>query len=1138
LAFDTSNQLFTFTKPKTNTNMPVVYYNVFLNGGFDLSFSYALIGNVVPTLTNTYGNMYSDNILLNGIYNVSSSTTSINGNGNIYQSFNSSGSNYWYVSNTGLTNTTLVDTTTVSGEWLQIKLPCRLKMTSFQTVGVFNSPSSFILAGSNTGTTWDKLLNYNVINVVGGTSYSIGSTTYVKFTGSGTIRSAIPLQANIILVAGGGSGGGGIFGAPGGGGGAGGVAYGNIDLQSNFIYNINIGVGGSGYLINKLGSTGGNTYINELSANYFVYGGGGGGSADAYYAQGWDGGCGGGTIGGSYVFITGAVGGGVLLKGPYNKLSYLSNVGGYYGGGGAGGPGSNISTGGGGSGYKWIDGNTVSIGGNTGSTSVNTNGANSTVYGGGGGGGSSNSNNPGGNGGNGSPGVAIFAFNTSSIIQSISGFINQPIVTSNSYAYYRIICTAPLTGNVALSQINFTGVPDSFSLPNVNGNTYTVNANYGPNRESSKSNSVTAVLTVPTISSIYYYTLNGYIRFQINSVPPTNALPYNINNVIITPMPSPSPRFFYASNAITLYDGGFLGDTSYNFSLNASYDSAGNSAFSPIITSRYTMSVPTISTITNSLLGGNIVFSINSVLPTGASNYTLTNVNISPAPSPTPLFSYSSNVITLNGGFLGDTSYNFRLNASYGFGGNSAFSPIITSRYTLTVPTISTSTYADIDTGYIRFQIYSVPPTGALPYNINNVMITPMPSPPPLYYLYLSNAITLYNGGFLGDTSYNFSLNASYGSAGNSAFSPIITSRYTLTVPTISSITSSRIGGNIVFSFTSALPTGASNYTLTNVNISPAPSPTPLFSYSSNIITLNSGFLGDTSYNFSLNASYGSFGNSAYSNISIGRYVSGTVFGSIVAVKYYPFKTDMLNYASGLGVSDLTFITPTTGGQSSSSGLYPQSLATSYTHPVSIFENSLYNSSEAYNKSSNNLLPITQEIPYLNSTVNMTTNGFTVCFWFKTSTAQTTAAAFSIANQNFPYKTPTGTVNFRYFGYVIRGGSNNRISTTYSRDGNLTDLTIPTTTYVNNVYTHYAITISSTGNEKYYVNAVKDTTVNKIIPSFDSSNINTYNLQFFVGCTAPNDYYNNPWICNIKEFYIYNGELSQSNITDLYNKSI
>jgi len=775
LAFDTSNQLFTFTKPKTNTNMPVAYYNVFLNGGFDLSFSYALIGNVVPTLTNTYGNMYSDNILLNGIYNVSSSTTSINGNGNIYQSFNSSGSNYWYVSNTGL-NTTLVGTTTVSGEWLQIKLPCRLNMTSFQTVGVSNSPSSFILAGSNTGTTWDKLLNYNVINVVGGTSYSIGSTTYVKFTGSGTIRSAIPLQANIILVAGGGSGGGGIFGAPGGGGGAGGVAYGNIDLQSNIIYNINIGVGGSGYLINNLGSTGGNTYINELSANYFVYGGGGGGSANAYYGLGGDGGCGGGAIAGINSSF-GAVGGGVLLKGPYNKLSYLSNVGGYYGGGGAGGLGSNISTGGGGPGYKWIDGNTVSIGGNTGSTSVNTNGANSTVYGGGGGGGSSNSNNPGGNGGNGSPGLAIFAFNTSSIIQSISGFINQPIVTSNSYAYYRIICTAPLTGNVALSQINFTGVPDSFSLPNVNGNTYNVNANYGPNRESSKSNSVTAVLTVPTISTSTYADIaNGYIRFQIYSVPPTGALPYNINNVMITPMPSPPPLYYlYLSNAIVLYNGGFLGDTSYNFSLNASYDSAGNSAFSPIITSRYTLTVPTISTITSSRIGGNTVFSINSVLPTGASNYTLTNVNISPAPSPTPLFDYSSNIITLNSGFQSDTSYNFRLNASYGFGGNSAFSPIITSRYTLTVPTIS-------------------------------------------------------------------------------------------------SITSSRIDGNIVFSFTSALPTGASNYTLTNVNISPAPSPTPLFSYSSNIITLNSGFQSDTSYNFSLNASYGSFGNSAYSNILTGRY--------------------------------------------------------------------------------------------------------------------------------------------------------------------------------------------------------------------------------------------------------------------------
>ena len=731
-------------------------------------------------------------------------------------------------------------------------------------------------------------------------------------------------------------------------------------------------MGRGGTLTYGVYTNGENTYIQEASNNYFVYGGG-------YFGQ--NGGSGGGYSGETSAnseFKTGL--GGEPLKISYENMTYAGNYGGaaynlryrqcYGGGGGGGGEigGDATSTvgGKGGGGYTWINGSYYggggggvgkiggTGGGGSGGNNTNKTGTNGTQNTGGGGGGGY----PGFYGGTGGSGILIFAFNIGLPITSGLNTYSIPnYITNNSYQYYRFICNAPYSigSQVALKNVNFSGVPDSFALPDVNGNTYTVNAYYGLNMVSGYSNRVTALLSIPSISSV-----------------------------------------------------------------------------------------------SSSALDGNIIFSITSIPPTSASLYTYNNLNISPAPSSTPLFDYSSNVIKLTGGFLGDTSY-------------------------------------------------------------------------------------------------NFSLNASYGTAGNSAFSLQTISRYTMIAPTISSISSSILGGDIVFSFASTKPTGASNYTLTNVNITPAPSSTPLFSYSGSAITLTGGFLGDTSYNFKLNASYVSIGTSSYSNVLTGRYFIGTTFGSIVAVKYYPFKTNMLNYASGLGVSDLTFVTPTNGGKHNGT-ISPQSLATTYTQPFIISNNSLYNNSNwmQYNVTSVALPPIKNQIPYLNGTIPTITpyNGCTICFWIKFNDLSY-GAIFSIANLDWPYLYQPG----QSIVYCIQqnNGSTGKLTAGYNNVyatggngiyGEHMDSLLQNTTFNVNTYVHYAISINNTGFQKMYVNGLLDTSKNIFDTSNKFLNISGYKLQFFVGVTGFPDYYPDSLICNIKELYIYNGVLSATDITSLYNKTI
>jgi len=188
----------------SKTNQSNVYINGTLTNSFTnlTYFSSALNANYIlsdnPSITATEGFngyidefFYFDNIITSqtiaslysgkyfmdrsgdGLYSVSTSTTSINGNSYIYQSFNSTGTNYWNVNNTGTTKTSVIPigggtAQNVSGEWLQIQLPIQLIMTSFQMTSLSNSPTNLMIAGSNDGTIWyNSITCYNPTQING-----------------------------------------------------------------------------------------------------------------------------------------------------------------------------------------------------------------------------------------------------------------------------------------------------------------------------------------------------------------------------------------------------------------------------------------------------------------------------------------------------------------------------------------------------------------------------------------------------------------------------------------------------------------------------------------------------------------------------------------------------------------------------------------------------------------------------------------------------------------------------------------------------------------------------------------------------------------------------------------------------------
>lgn len=111
----------------------------------------------------------------NGSYTASASTSAESP----FKAFDKSSATYWattdqYNSTTGEytgAQTTTISSVSYSGEWIQIQLPQLLKLTSFtisprtdSSLGTKRSPRSFVLGGSNNGSTWTLLEEETNIN--------------------------------------------------------------------------------------------------------------------------------------------------------------------------------------------------------------------------------------------------------------------------------------------------------------------------------------------------------------------------------------------------------------------------------------------------------------------------------------------------------------------------------------------------------------------------------------------------------------------------------------------------------------------------------------------------------------------------------------------------------------------------------------------------------------------------------------------------------------------------------------------------------------------------------------------------------------------------------------------------------------
>ena len=136
----------------------------------------ATINNYVPLLNQSVVTFITNapNYLQNGLFVVSSSFTDFGFQFFNYQAFafSAANSNYWACNSHS--STTTVDGTSKTGEWLQIKIPVLLNMTSFTTCNVFNSPSSILIAGSTDGITWTTV--YNIAST--GLSSTNSATTF------------------------------------------------------------------------------------------------------------------------------------------------------------------------------------------------------------------------------------------------------------------------------------------------------------------------------------------------------------------------------------------------------------------------------------------------------------------------------------------------------------------------------------------------------------------------------------------------------------------------------------------------------------------------------------------------------------------------------------------------------------------------------------------------------------------------------------------------------------------------------------------------------------------------------------------------------------------------------------------------
>ena len=180
--------------------------------------------NAVPTMTSTSttitGNMPA---ILNGTYNTSASTI-YSATYDSYIPFSTSG--FWNSSDgiyngsgsyTGI-KSTITNIGSISGEWIQIKLPYSLSLTGYSMLPrtnfyIYQFPKSWYLVGSNDGTTWYAIdyQNYTTISYItyySGNSY--GNKNYYNYFriivvnitsnggGNGTTISTIKLQGTGI----------------------------------------------------------------------------------------------------------------------------------------------------------------------------------------------------------------------------------------------------------------------------------------------------------------------------------------------------------------------------------------------------------------------------------------------------------------------------------------------------------------------------------------------------------------------------------------------------------------------------------------------------------------------------------------------------------------------------------------------------------------------------------------------------------------------------------------------------------------------------------------------------------------------------------------------------------------------------
>jgi hypothetical protein len=213
----------------------------------------------------------------------------------------------------------------------------------------------------------------------GGIVTTSGANTIHTFQTSGTLSPLSSLTASYLIVAGGGAGGG-LYG---GGGGAGGLLSGSgVTIDTNSIYLVTVGAGGTG--TTAAGNNGTNSAFSMVTTA--AVGGGGGGSAAPVGP--FSGGSGGGANGQSGAVINGAAG----TSGQGNAGGSNYSIGPSYGSGGGGGAGA-------------VGANGSSTNSGNGGVGISSSiSGTATFYAGGGGGGNSAGGTVVGSGGNGGGG--------------------------------------------------------------------------------------------------------------------------------------------------------------------------------------------------------------------------------------------------------------------------------------------------------------------------------------------------------------------------------------------------------------------------------------------------------------------------------------------------------------------------------------------------------------------------------------------------------------------------------------------------------------------------------------------------------------------------------------------------------------